>query len=161
MIITLTPDDIIRRGLWSDYKKFVLKDLSEDQIINIVKENKLITITENDAYVVGLLKVIETENLVHRFNINIQDLLQIKSNIFDEGIYINKNLIYREISNYKLRFPEYWDCDFTYKQSRTALFEYIDKILLKLNDIESFIYTSKDKPYEFLDVKQITKILDL
>ena len=37
MIITLTIDDIFRRCLWSDYKRFVLKDKNEQEIQDIVK----------------------------------------------------------------------------------------------------------------------------
>lgn len=161
MIITIKPDDIIKRGLWCDYKKFILKDKSDDEIIKFVTDNNSMVINENDAYVIGLIKVIETDNLIHRFNVTIQDILQIKSNIFDDGIYINKNLIYREVTTYKNRFPSYWESDINYKKAVILLFDYIDKIKTKLDNIESFIYTNKDKEYEFLDVKQVTKTLDL
>ena len=77
MQIIVTPNDIIQRCLWDKYKRFCLHDKNEEEIKNVVESNKPISLNENDAYVIGLLKIIETDNLVHRFNDDVFDFLQI------------------------------------------------------------------------------------
>ena len=96
MILTISIDDIIRRCLWSDYKRFVLKDKNEQEIQTIVKENKPIIISENDAYAIGLLKVIETDNLVHRFTVHMKDMINIKSTIFDKNVYMSVKIVEKD-----------------------------------------------------------------
>ena len=91
MIITINPHDIIKRCIWSEYKRFILKDKTEDEIIKIVERNEPTVISEEDAYVIGLLKTIETTNLIHRFNLHIDDFLKIKSTINNDKVIINKS----------------------------------------------------------------------
>ena len=40
MIITIKPDDIIKRCLWSDYKKFVLKGKTEEEILELYQDER-------------------------------------------------------------------------------------------------------------------------
>ena len=161
MIITILPEDIIKRGLWVEYKKFVLKDKNEEEIKEIVEKNEPSIISEEDAFVVGLLKVIETDNLIHVFNNHIIETLQIKSNIFDNCLYINKNIISREITSYKTRYPNYYKPNIIYQKSIDALFLYVDKIKESLDKLESFEYESKEKKYEFYNSNQVKRILEL
>lgn len=161
MIITIKPEDIIKRGLWLEYKRFVLKDKTEEEIVDHVVKNEPSVISEEDAYVIGLLKIIETDNIVHRFNQHILESLQIKSNIFDDGLYINKNLITREIVTYKNRFPSYYNPPINYKKGIEELVQYVDKIREKLEKLEVFPFSSKDKTYDFYNSNQVKKILDL
>ena len=161
MIITVKPEDIIRRGLWSDYKKFVLKDKSEEEVIQIVEKDEPTVINEEDAYVIGLLKIIETDNLIHRFNQHILEILQVKSNVFDEGLYINKNIITREVVYFKNRFPSYYKPNISYQKGIDALFIYVDKVKEDLEKLEVFPYTSKDKTYDFYSSNHVKKCLEL
>jgi hypothetical protein len=87
MQILITPDDIIKRCLWSEYKRFCLKEKNEDEIKKLIEENNPILLKEEDAYVIGLLKVVETPNIVHRFKEHMYDVLKIKSNIFNNKLY--------------------------------------------------------------------------
>jgi hypothetical protein len=57
MQIIVTPNDIIQRCLWDKYKRFCLHDNNEEEIKNIVEANKPVSLSENDAYVIGLLKI--------------------------------------------------------------------------------------------------------
>ena len=91
MQIMVYPSDIIKRCLFNKYKKFVLKDMTNVQVDAWIEENKVEVLSENDAFVVGLLKVIETDNLIHRFNLEIIDFLKIKSTINDGRVLINKS----------------------------------------------------------------------
>jgi hypothetical protein len=161
MIITLTPHDIIKRCLWTDYKKFALNHLSQQEIDTLIIENQPTVISEEMAYAIGLLKCIETDNLIHRFNQFILESLQIKSNLIENTLYINKNVIISDVSKFKARFPLAFKPDFTYKKAISDLNEYIDNILLNVQDLPIKIVVNNDREFECLDAHKIKKLLSL
>lgn len=165
MILTLTPEDIIKRCLWARYKKFGLRDKSEEEIKEIVEKNEPFAITEDLAYVIGLLKVVETDNLIHRFNQDITHLLNVRSTINNERVLINKSVIIKEIIEYKERFPEYYKADKKYTESIKDLNEYITDVYDKIVEIEEIkikkIKGNTEKVYTFLLSNSVKKSLDL
>jgi hypothetical protein len=66
MKILVCPEDLIKRCVWDHYVYYVLGSDKEGE--RILKENNEFEIDERSAVVIGLLKVIETENLIHKFN---------------------------------------------------------------------------------------------
>ena len=161
MIITVTPEDLIRRCLWSDYKRFVIKDKSEQEIQNLLKENKPIVLTENDAYAIGLLKVIETENLVHRFTVHMKEMINIKSNIFEKNVYMSVKIVENELESFKKRFPEYWTPDFIYEKSIIDLKTHINNLQEMIKKFEIFEFKIKDKKVRYFQSKDIKKMIDI
>ena len=161
MQIIVTPNDIIQRCLWDKYKKFILYEKQEEEIKKIVEENKPFSLTEEDAYVIGLLKIIETDNLIHRFNENVLDILQIRSNIIQDELYINKNNITKEIQNYMNKFPEYYKPTFNYKQAIEELKVYIKEVEKKVSDLEVTNVKNKDKMFVYYKSKDIRKCLTI
>ena len=161
MQIIITPNDIIQRCLWDKYKKFILYEKSEDDVKKVVEENKPFSLSEEDAYAIGLLKIIETDNLVHRFNENILDILQIKSNIIKDELYINRTTIIREISTYMVKFPEYYKPPFNYKQAIEELKKYIDDVDKEISKLEIINVKNKDKMFVYFRSKDIRKCLNL
>lgn len=161
MQIIITPNDIIQRCLWDKYKKYVLYDIKENEIQKIVDENKPISLSEEDAYAIGLLKIIETDNLIHRFNENILDTLQIKSNVIKDELYINKNVITKEITTYMEKFPEYYKAPFNYKESLIELEKYIEKIEEAVSDLEITNVKNREKIFLYYMSKDIRKCLKL
>ncbi|MFA5585508.1 MAG: hypothetical protein WDA02_03065 [Saccharofermentanales bacterium] len=161
MQIIITPNDIIQRCLWDKYKKFCLGDKSDDDIKIIVNENNPMTISEDDAYAIGLLKIIETDNLIHRFNENVLDILQIKSNVIKDELYINKNVINRDIGNYLEKFPEYYKPPFNYIQSLSDLKKYIKEIEEKIENLEIINVKNRDKIFMYYKSRDIRKCLKL
>jgi hypothetical protein len=159
MIITVTPEDLIRRCLWSDYKRFVLKNKVEDEIRTIVKENKPIVLSENDAYVIGLLKVIETDNLIHRFTVHMKELINIKSNIFNKNVYLSVRIVDNELDNFKKRFPDYWEPNIVYEKSLVKLYEFIDELKKSISELEIFIFEIKNKEVKYYQSKDIKKLI--
>lgn len=160
MIITITPEDLIRRCLWSDYKRFVLKDKSEQEIQILVKDNKPIVLTENDGYAVGLLKVIETDNLIHRFTVHIKDMINIKSTIFEKNVYISVKIVENELESFKKRFPEYWQADSIYEKSISELIDHIIKLQATIKVFEIFEFKIKDKKVRYFQSKDIKKMIE-
>ena len=161
MQIIVTPNDIIQRCLWDKYKKFIVYEKTEEEVKKIVDENKPFSLSEEDAYAIGLLRIIETDNLVHRFNENILDVLQIKSNIIKDELYINKTTIVREISTYMNKFPEYYKAPFNYKQAIEELKKYIEDVENKIATLEIINVKNKDKMFAYFRSKDIRKCLNL
>lgn len=160
MIITVTPEDLIRRCLWSDYKRFVLKDKSEQEIQLIIKENKPIVLTENDGYAIGLLKVIETDNLIHRFKVHMKDMINIKSSIFDKNVYMSVKVVENELESFKKRFPESWVADSVYEQAILDLNTHINQLQALIKTFEIFEFRIKDKKVRYFQSKDIKKMIE-
>jgi hypothetical protein len=160
MIISVTIEDIIKRCLFSDYKRFVLKNKSEQEIQIIVKENKPIVLSENEAYAIGLLKCIETDNLVHRFIVHMKEMINIKSTIFDKNVYISVKIIENELESFKKRFPEYWEADLAYAKGISDLNEFITKLQNLIKTFEIFEFKIKDKKVRYFQSKDIKKMIE-
>ena len=167
MIITITPEDILKRALWGDYKKFALRENNEEQLRTIVAENKPISISEELGYVIGLLKVIETDNLVHRFSTHFSEILKIKSTIFpspngsgDKNVYISIKVIENELISFRKRFPDYWKADNNYEKAIKELNIYIDKIENAIKTFEIFEFKVKDKKVKYYQSKDLKKLIE-
>lgn len=160
MIITLTPNDIIKRCLWRSYKRFALRGTPESEIENIIKENKPISLDEEMAYVIGLLRVIETDNLIHRFDSHIFDILRIKSTIQEDEVCISVRVIEMEIEGFKKRFPSYWKPELNYEKALIELIKYIGLIQKKLSDIEIHEYKVKERMVKYYLSKDIKKLIE-
>ena len=89
MTINIYPEDIVRRCLWDTYVYYVIGG-SDKEAERILKENKEIAMSEQDALVIGLLKVIETDNLIFKFNTYIAELLSNRSSKVNEYLLIRK-----------------------------------------------------------------------
>jgi len=137
MLIKIKPDEIVKRCLWDNYVSFIVR--SEKEAEKILKENKEFEISERDAFVIGLLKVIETDNLIHKFNTYIVDILYSKSNKEKGHLVIKKKIIEHSIDKFLNKFPEYWEPDSIYKKSLEELKDYIKSYkeeISKLNKIK-------------------------
>ena len=165
MQILLSAEEIIKRCLWSKYKKFALNKVPEEKIREIVEKNEPFVIEEELAYVIGLLKVVETSNLVHRFNQDVVHLLNVRSTINNEKVLINKSVIVKEIIEYKNRFPEYYIADKEYSESISELNEYITEVYNKIIEIDEIKITkfkgNIEKVYTFLLSNAVKKTLNL
>lgn len=159
MQLLITPEDIIRRCLWTKYQKFVLKNLNSEEIENIIEENKIVSITENDAYVIGLLKTIETDNLIHRFNLHIEDFLKIKSTINNEKVIINKSSLLKEIIEFKDMFPESFKADYEYQISIDNMKKYVVDIYNKIEFFETIQITMRDKLFTYVFSADVQKLI--
>ena len=88
MKILITPEDIVKRCLWDSYTYYIVG--SEKEAEKLLKENKEFELSERDAIVIGLFKVMETDNLIHRFNDYLTHFLTVRSLKDKEGFLINK-----------------------------------------------------------------------
>jgi translation initiation factor 2B subunit (eIF-2B alpha/beta/delta family) len=161
MQIIVTPSDIINRCLWDKFRKFCLHQRNEDDVKKIIEENKPLSLSEEDAFAIGLLKVIETDNFIHRFNEHMMEVLQIKSNVFKDELFINKQSITKELSSYMDKFPEYYKPTFHYKKSIDDLKNYISVIEENVSKAEVFNVKNKEKIMTYYKSKDIKKCLEI
>lgn len=161
MKIFISPSDLVERCLWSNYVKFVLKTRDEEKLKQIIAEDKVEVLSENDAYVIGLLKYIKTENLVHRCKLEIEDILKIKSTIITvdniDRVLINKASLIKDVLDFKYRFPDYYQADEVYKKSIVELNTFTNNLLDIINNFTEYPLTIKDKNYTFVLSGDVSK----
>lgn len=161
MQIIVTPHDIIQRCLWDKYAKFCLSDKKKEEVTKIIVNNKPISLSENDAYVIGFLKIIETENLIHRFNEDIIDSLHIKSNVIDDQLFIKKNMILKQIDDYMNKFPDSYEPPVNYINSLEELKVYVKKIRKSIAQLEITTMKRHDITVSYYNSKEVKKSLVL
>ena len=156
MNIKVTPEDLVRRCLWDHYVYYVVGSDKEGE--RILKENKEFEMSEREALVVGLLKVIETDNLIHKFNSYLVDFLANKSINNNNQVLIRKKALEIFVDKFLDKFPDYWIPNSVYKQSLSELVDYIDDFKIK---IEKRIQKVSDQfgTYEFVVSNNVKKLL--
>jgi hypothetical protein len=158
MTINIYPEDIVRRCLWDTYVYYVIGG-SDKEAERILKENKEIAMSEQDALVIGLLKVIETDNLIFKFNTYIAELLSNRSSKVNEYLLIRKKTFDSAIEKFVDKFPDYWVPSLSYVHSLKELVEYVDDMKLEVEKLEIHKVVDKNVTYEFYNSNNIKKLL--
>jgi len=157
MKIILTSEDLVRRCVWDHYVYYIVGSEKEGE--RILKENKEFEISERDALVIGLLKVIETDNLIHKFNSYLVDFLTNKSINNNNQVLIRKKSLEICIDKFLDKFPDYWVPDNLYKNSLSDLVTYIEDYKTKVEKLEIHKVTDQFGTYEFLVSNNVKKLL--
>lgn len=157
MKISVLAEDLVKRCIWDNYVYYIVG--SEKEAEKILSENREIEITERDALVVGLLKVIETDNLIHKFNTHIVDLLTNKSINNNNQVLIRKKTLDSSIDKFLDKFPDYWVPDPTYKKSLTDLVDYIENFKVKIEKIEVHKISDNFGTYDFINSNATKKLI--
>lgn len=79
MKITVTPSDLISRFVWDKYVYYILKDLNKEQVNEIIQKNEAFEIDEKDAFVIGLLHCIFTDEVIYVYTQFLRHILDNKS----------------------------------------------------------------------------------
>lgn len=161
MKILIKPDDIVKRCLWDRYVYYILGSTKEAE--KVLLENKEIEISEKDAFVIGLLKVMETENLIHRFNMDVAEYITNKSTIEkidgDNLVLIRKNGFDLMVEKYLDKFPDYWKASNMYKVNLNELVDYISEFKSNLNLLDTELIEVQNFKNEYYYIKDIKKML--
>lgn len=157
MKIEIYPEEIVKFCLWDNYVYYVIG--SEKEAEKILKENKEMTISEKDALVIGLLKVIETDNLIHKFNNYVVEFLTNKSIKEKDLLLIRKKTFDLSIDKFVDKFPDYWAPNLSYGKALVDLIEYVDKIKKEIEKVEIHKIVDKNVTYEFYGSNNIRKLL--
>jgi hypothetical protein len=159
MEITLFAEDIVKRCVWDNYVYYVVG--SEKEAEKILKENKKINISERDALIIGLLKVIETDNLIHKFNTYIVEILTNKSihSPQKEYLLIRKKTFDTAVDKFLDKFPDYWEPTFNWTNALRNLVDCINEMKEELEKLEIHKIVDKNVTYEFYNSNNIRKLL--
>lgn len=157
MNIKVTPEDLVRRCLWDHYVYYVVGSDKEGE--KILKENKEFEVSERDALVIGLLKVIETDNLIHKFNSYLVDFLANKSINNNNQVLIRKKALEIFVDKFLDKFPDYWIPNSVYKQSLSELVDYIDDFKIKIEKLDIQKVSDQFGTYEFVVSNNVKKLL--
>jgi hypothetical protein len=157
MKITLYPEDIVKLCLWDSYVYYILG--SEKDAEKILSENKEFEISERDALVIGLLKVIETSNLIHKFNTYLVELLTNKSIKEKDFLLVRKKTLDSSLDKFLDKFPDYWTPNDRYTSALKELVIYIDAMKLEIEKLEVHKIVEKNVTYEFYNSNTVKKML--
>lgn len=159
MQIQIYPEDLIKRCVWDSYVYYVVG--SEKEAEKILKENQLMDLSERDALIIGLLKVIETDNLIHKFNTYIVELLTNKSVHAPQkdGLLMRKKTFDIAVDKFLDKFPDYWEPSQRWTSSLKELVDYIENMKVELESLEIHKVVDKNVTYEFYNSNNIKKLL--
>jgi hypothetical protein len=158
MTIKLHPEDIVRRCLWDHYVYYILGG-SDKEAERLLKENEQIEISEKDALVIGLLKVIETDNLIHKFNGYVMELLTNKSIKEKEALLVRKKTFDAAVDKFVEKFPDYWEPNSLFRRGLEDLVLYVENIKKDVDCLEISKIVDKNVTYEFYNSNSIRKLL--
>ena len=158
MRIFITPEDIVKRCLYDSWAYYIVG--SEKEAEKLIKENKEFELSERDAIVIGLLKVIETDNLIHRFNDYLTHFLTVRSIKEKDGFLIRKKSVEIAIDKFLHKFPHFWEPEILYKNAIKDLKNYIENININLEKLEVTKHIIQNISYEFYNANNIKKLLN-
>jgi hypothetical protein len=159
MRIEITPEQLIKRCVWDNYVYYVIGSDKESE--KILKENKVMEISERDALIIGLLKVIETDNLIHKLNTYVVEILTNKSinSPGKEIPLIRKKTFDIAVDKFLDKFPDYWEPSINWTSSLKDLVIYINELKTNLEKLEIHKIVDKNVTYEFYNSNNIKKLL--
>jgi len=157
MKILIKPSDIIERCVWDAYETYVL-----DKSVNIdehIKENKEFEIEEKDALVIGILRCVETDNLIHRFNQYLEHYMNNRSYRVSDSYKVRKKSIIPHILDFKRKFPKSWEPNKLYQKGLEDVLVYVDKICKEVDELPVEKVTEKNIVHEYINCNAIKKML--
>lgn len=157
MKISIFPEELIKRCVWDSYVYYVVGSDKEAQ--KILEENQEIEMSERDALVIGLLKVIETDNLIHKFNTYVSEILGNRSTTNSGQLLIRKRVIDLSIDKFLDKFPDYWIPSTQWSKVLKDLVEYIDTIKSNIEKLEVHIIVDRNMTIEFYGSNNVKKLL--
>ena len=157
MTIKIYPEDIVRMCLWDHYVYYIIG--SEKEAEKLLKENAEMELSERDALVIGLLKVIETDNLIHKFNTYVMEFLTNKSIKEKEYLLVRKRTFDLSLEKFVDKFPDYWEPNSYWSKSLKELVEYVEAIKVLIEKLEIHKIVDKNVTYEFYNSAAVKKLL--
>ena len=158
MKVSVKPSDLVKRCLWDMYVYYVVG--SEKEAEEILNEDNEFEISETDAIVIGLLKCMETNNLIHKFNEHMVHMLSVKSSKSENSLFIRKKTVETTMEKFVGKFPGYWDMPLDYQKGFNDLKEYVLELQVSLEKLEVHKMTFQNCVYESYSSAAVKKILN-
>lgn len=148
MKILIKPSEIIKRGLWDSYVYYGLR--GDNKLAKeMVEEDVEFELKEEDGVVMGLLKVMETFNLIYRFNDYMVDFLTTKSNTQDGSSYIRVNLVEDKMDKFFTKYPDYYELSKPYQMGYDDLVEYVADLKEQFKQLDTYTLQSRKNKVTF------------
>lgn len=157
MQIKVTPEKLIKLCVWDSYVYYILGSDKEGQ--KLLESNEEFEISERDALVIGLLKVIETDNLIHKFNTYITEFLTNKTKKEEDLLLVNKKSFDSAVDKFLNKFPDYWEPSTRWVSSLKELVDYIDNFKSEIDQLEVHKIVDKNMTFELYPSNSIKKLL--
>jgi hypothetical protein len=157
MTIKIYPEDIVKMCLWDHYVYYIVG--SEKEAEKLLKENAEMELSERDALVIGLLKVIETDNLIHKFNTYVMEFLTNKSIKEKEYLLVRKKTFDLALDKFVDKFPDHWEPNSYWSKSLKELVEYVEGMKILIEKLEIHKIVDKNVTYEFYNSNNVKKLL--
>jgi hypothetical protein len=157
MRIFVRPSDIVKRCMWDSYTYYIVG--SEKEAEKMLMEDKEFELSERDGIVIGLLKVIETDNLIHRFNDYMVHFLTIKSVKIGDDVLIKRKSAREAIDKFLDKFPDYWTPPANYASALVDLVDYTNVLKEKMESLEVIKANLLNVNYEFHVSSSVKKLL--
>jgi len=159
MKILIRPSDIIKLSLWDTYVYYIVG--SEKEAESLLKVDAEFELSERDAIVIGLLKVMETDNLIHRFNDYMIHFLTIKSiKEKDDAAVVRKKSVEIAISKFLEKFPTYWESPDNYTHALKELKDYTTNLSKGIQELDIINVSIQNINYECYVSNSIKKLLN-
>lgn len=158
MKVLVKPSDLVKRCLWDTYVYYVIG--SEKEAECILLEDIEFEISESDAIVIGLLKCMETDNLIHKFNEHIIHMLTVKSTKEKDVLYIRKKTLETTIEKFMTKFPEYWDMPLNYKKGFEDMRVYIEGLNKDIERLDIVKMSYQNNIFETYSTNSVKKLLN-
>jgi hypothetical protein len=160
MKIIVTPHDLIERCVWLDYDYYILKGMSAEEKNTLITENKEFEISERDALVIGLLKTMYTDNLVHRVNQYILSALESKSIMHEGKEIVQVDHLMYYLRKFMRKFPNAYVPDALWTKLIEEARVYVEHLKLKFAKLKAIEIDHGTASYQFVNVKSVKKALD-
>ena len=157
MKIIIKPTDIVKRCLYDNWAYYILG--SEKEAERLLVEDKEFEMSERDALIIGLLKIIETDNLIHRFNQYVIDYLTNKSFKYGDSLYVKLKNIEILSNKFLDKFPDKWS-DIVYKKPLEDLKEYVNIFNKELSLLDTIKVDDNYGEHICVSSNSIKKILN-
>jgi hypothetical protein len=160
MKIIVTPQDLIERCLWSEYDFFMLKNIPAAEKERLITENQPFEIPERDALIIGLLKTIYTDNLIHKVNQYMLSIIDNKAITQDGKEIIQLDHLLFNLRKFMKRFPNAYQPDALWAKLIEDARIYIETLKVRFSKLKVMDIQHGDSMYQFVNVKSVKKALD-
>lgn len=157
MQIKIYPEELVKCGVWDSFTYYLIGDDKKSQ--KILEENIEFELSEKDALIIGILKVLETPNLIHRFNQFITDYLNIKSQRQVKLLLVRKKGILGVTDKFLNKYPDYWTPSSEYEKGLTELVSYLNDFRDGVEALEIHKVTDQFGTHDFINSAHVKKIL--
>lgn len=157
MKIIIKPSDLVKRCIWDYYTYYIIG--SEKEAQKLLEEDLEFEISERDSIVIGLLKVMETDNLIHKFNDYLVHFLSVRSMKEKDQLLIKTKSLEIAIDKFIDKFPDYWTPPVNYANGLKDLIEYINILKEKISELDTTTINIQNNNIEFYSSNSVKKLL--